>query len=290
MSKIIALKNCFNLSNKGSGIKSKIILFFIGILNQSDPKKKASIIKFINKFLKKKSKDGIIQICLKSPFRSSVNQIKISIRYGDQADYQSIFECLGSNMYPKPNSQIKFVFDGGANIGFFSIASAYIRGVKEIILVEPNPKNKDLLLKNLDNLKNCINLKVYDFALYSKESSSFLELSSSNTGHLEGSPGHEKFHEKVEVSTKTIGSLIPESWDMNLTWIKLDIEGAEYEVLMDLLENDFKPKVISLEIHDYLNSGGERLVESLMSNGYKVDISGSGESGNVCRQVTAELN
>ena len=91
----------------------------------------------------------------------------------------------------------------------------------------------------------------------------------------------------VIVESIRIVNIIPKHWDLNSMLLKLDIEGAEYEVLDDLLNNKLYSKVILVEIHDYLRAGGKELIQRLINVGYKVNIAGSGDSGNVCRQISA---
>ena len=106
---------------------------------------------------------------------------------------------------------------------------------------------------------------------------------SSNTGYLVDS----KSEESVEVRTARIGELLPREWDLSATYLKLDIEGAEYEVLPDMLRSGIRPAVVAVEIHDYVRMHGQRLIDDLLEAGYSVAVEGYGTEGNVCRQIFA---
>jgi hypothetical protein len=74
---------------------------------------------------------------------------------------------------------------------------------------------------------------------------------------------------------------------MRHTWLKLDIEGAEYEVLRDLLATAYRPAALSVEIHDYPSAGGAQLVTDLEKAGYQFQMLDPGDARNVCRQISA---
>jgi hypothetical protein len=112
------------------------------------------------------------------------------------------------------------------------------------------------------------------------------DLATSNTGHLVS--GTQRPGEKVvTVGARRIMDFIPSHWDAGQTWIKLDIEGAEYAVIRDLMSAGFRPIQLSAEIHDYLGRDGAGLVRELESHGYDVTVEGDGDVGDVCRQITA---
>ena len=288
ISKKNAIKNCYILSRRGFSFLDKIKLFIIGLNNQADWQRRKILLNVIKFILEKCSKDGFLEISLKTPSKfENTKKMRLKLRTNNQADYQSLFECLGIDMYKVPKSNIKYVLDGGGNIGFFSILASFLPDIKEIIIVEPNPNNIELLKVNTSVLHECIKIELYENALDGEERIANFEFASSNTGHIENMPGHHGSSNKIKVQTKPISVLLPDNWDMKRTWIKLDIEGAEYKVLNELFDSGFTPKAMSVEYHDYLNAGGEKSVQNLENFGYSTNIHGYGESGNVCRQVTA---
>src|SRR6202012_1521937 len=121
--------------------------------------------------------------------------------------------------------------------GFFSLGILGKCNPKEVILVEPNPKNLSLLKFNVGALNT---FKIAECALKKESGYLNLELAASNKGHLSNSIGHSASADVVQVITKPIHEVIPGNWDMNKTLIKLDIEGAEYDVLPDMLQRNIK--------------------------------------------------
>ncbi len=67
-------------------------------------------------------------------------------------------------------------------------------------------------------------------------------------------------------------------------WLKLDIEGGEYEVLPALLKAGPQPAIISMEIHDF-NRRGEGLLVLLRQHDYA--IAGAYKPDDVCITICA---
>lgn len=279
--KLISIKSSLAVAKLGEDFRSKILLFAIKILNHIDHRRifiRAMVVKIIKLF---NPIDEFIRISL----RLNASKVQIKLRFGDYSDYQSLGECLGE-MYEVEVEGIKYFIDGGANIGFFSLKMLLNNKIKMGLLIEPNQANLDLLRFNIQSINH---YTILPFALSSKEGDLEFELATSNTGHLSGSIGHPKSDKTVIVKSKSIMNVLPKEWPLDEVLLKLDIEGAEYEVIQDLIDNRLLPKIILAEIHDYLREGGEKLVNKLIEVGYSVKIGGSGDSGNVCRQISAIL-
>ncbi len=203
------------------------------------------------------------------------------------ADIQSLWECLGVHMYAMPTVHIRHVFDGGANIGFFTCIADHWVAPEQIIAVEPDPTNIQMLRRNTAHIGN--RLRIIDGALSGTRGTKVFEVGDPNVGHLKGAPGHLPGGDQIKVIGFTIAEVFPSEWDPGKTWIKLDIEGAEYEVIADIIKWPVLPVLLSIELHDYLNAGGSDLVDQLRSLGYSVVVEGHGNSGTVCRQIHAVL-
>ena len=273
-----ALNRAFKLSQKGHGFKSKFLLLIIGILNQSASWKRTnSFLRSISSLFRKNNNFSI-------RIRQNSKIVNFALRMNNNSDYQSLFECF-SGMYKIPGGDIFYVLDGGANIGFFAI-NIFMKNndIREIICVEPNPANLTFLKTNIEE----IHAKVANAALSDFSGTATFNFKEHNTGHIDGSPGHAYFHEQITVNCLTVKDLIPSLWDMEKTLVKLDIEGQEYNVFRNMFEAGLFPKYVVAELHDYLNAGGGALVDTFVGNGYEVIIEGTGELGNVCRQIFAE--
>ena len=67
-------------------------------------------------------------------------------------------------------------------------------------------------------------------------------------------------------------------------WLKLDVEGAEYEVLPQLLQTGKRPAIISLEIHQF-DKRGLPLIETPRPSDYRV--TGTSASTASCVNITS---
>jgi FkbM family methyltransferase len=206
----------------------------------------------------------------------------VRCRLGDLGDYQSTWECLG-RMYEPPAIPISYIFDAGGNIGLFTLAKAAQHNIAEIVIVEPDPDNFTVLKHNLAAFPRAVTLCA---ALGAQEGTASFIRNSSNTGYLAAAADMPS--KTTTVPVRKVSELIPKHWILERTWMKLDIEGAEYAVLPEMLAAGVRPGFISAEIHDYFNLGGDGVVERLSQAGYKIDVIGYGSSGNVCRQISAQ--
>jgi FkbM family methyltransferase len=160
-----------------------------------------------------------------------------------------------------------------------------LKKIEEIVIAEPEPSNLSLLKRNCAPIDETTVLSV---ALDERGGSGAFTVSTEpNEGKLT-SESDSTEGETIEVECRRITRIIPKHWDMDRTWLKLDIEGAEYGVLEELLRSKLRPAVISAELHDYLNRGGRAMVDALVEEGYEVTVEGEGDRGYVCRQIIAE--
>ena len=281
--KIDTIRDVINISRWGVGFKSKRILFLTDLLNHLGFERKGLRSKIANR-LEQSSSAKELKVKIKAKDHPDYD---IKYRLHDYGDYQSLGECLGGNMYDLPNLQLDYFIDAGANLGFFSMNMFGRYAIKEAISIEPNPVNVDLLKFNLSSFSNC---KVFPIAVSGQEGKVVFELLTSNTGHIKGAVGNYESSSAVTVVSKKISTLIPSHWKMEHTLVKIDIEGAEYEVIPEMFSQNIFPQVITGEIHDYLRCGGKELADIITNAGYNVTIDGHGRSGNVCRQILCIRN
>jgi FkbM family methyltransferase len=278
MARIAALSRTARFAQSGSGLRSRAILFALALINQFGfhrARTRAAVAWLLNSWA---DSDGCIRFVLRLP----LGKHRVTIRAGDFADYQSAWECLSGTMYRMPSRPVKYLIDGGANIGLFSVYAAGQRGMA-VLAIEPAAANMPLLAQNIASIAGARTLEA---ALAARDGLGAFITAAANTGHLAGDGATGP---SLKVRTVRLVSVIPPDWQHSDLWLKLDIEGAEYEVLRDMLRCGLKPAVISAEIHDYFGAGGAGLVAELARAGYAVTVEGSGDSGNVCRQIHAEL-
>lgn len=199
-----------------------------------------------------------------SSFSSSHNDVELkvlinhkalilSIRPGNIGDYIIGGEFIKS-IYKVPIEKPDLIIDGGANIGIFSLyASSYFPSSK-LVCYEPDLDNYNQLKKNLS--KNDVQAEAYQLGLWSSNICLYFHSASSETGFISETS-----------SDIQINCILPEI--SHKTWLKLDVEGSEYEVLPALFEKHQYPYWISMEIHQ-LNTKGKDLVDLLKKHNYKI--------------------
>ena len=277
--KLKTIKDCLNISKWGNDYRSKKVLIYVDLLNHLGFKRKYLRNK-IAASLEKEASNGEIIIDLK--IDSTIN-FPAKLRLHDYCDYQGVGECLGG-MYSVNAGKIKYIIDAGGNLGFFSISMMKRSSVKEAIVIEPNPYNLELLNYNLQKFKN---ITVLPIAISNVKGKFVFQLEGgTNSGSL-NLEDSKILKNSVNVTCEKLSALIPSHWNIKETLLKIDIEGAEYDVLPEIFDNQYFPPIILGEIHDYLNKGGEQLVELLKKHRYKVHVTGKGNSGIVCRQFSA---
>jgi FkbM family methyltransferase len=150
------------------------------------------------------------------------------------------------------------VVDVGAHIGRYTIiASKRVGANGKVIAIEAHPGNYEMLNHNikLNGLSNVIPL---NYAVYSKESKIKLFLPDEKSNHTiyntlisSKTKDEEKF---IEVNANTLDNLIEQHRisHAEVNWIKIDVEGAELEVLKGahaILSNS-KNTTLLIEVHN----------------------------------------
>ena len=136
-----------------------------------------------------------------------------------------------SRIAPDPGDT---VIDVGAHIGLYTIIGSKRVGAEgRVIALEPHPDNRAMLERNveLNHLKNVI---VLEYAASSAESPVRLYLPSGDQGYTKLNtimPARAVTENFVEVTAKTLDSIATLLPIKRIDWIKIDVEGAELEVL-----------------------------------------------------------
>jgi FkbM family methyltransferase len=182
------------------------------------------------------------------------------------------------------------VVDVGAHIGRYTIIASKMVGSKgKVIAIEAHPANHEILKQNiaLNKLDNVITL---NYAVHSRKTMVKLY----EPGQEEGFTIYNtimtdrtltsKNQKYIEVKADTLDSLLLENGIKEVNWIKIDVEGAEYEVLTGAsnILSDNKDISCLIEIH---NLGYENknfyspIIQLLESRNYKLLFEKKYESG-----------
>ena len=161
------------------------------------------------------------------------------------------------------------VVDIGAHIGVFSTYAAELNKTGKIFAFEPFSENYTMLEQH-KVLNKKENLTTYNKAVARATGKQTLYLSpNSNTG------GH-SFHltknsdREIEVETTTLRAFCDQNNIGTIDFLKLDCEGAEFEILQadkSILDN---VKKIVLECHPYEHNTVMSMMALLKERGFKV--------------------
>ncbi|MCI5055365.1 MAG: FkbM family methyltransferase [Flavobacteriales bacterium] len=151
------------------------------------------------------------------------------------------------------------IIDCGANIGMAILYFKKRYPNAHIRAFEPNPHVFELLEKNV-KINGLENVELFNLCLSNEEGEMEFYMNEDH-GTLVGSLKQARGgNAKISVKSKKLSSLI-DSEEIDL--IKMDIEGAEKEVISDLIAND-KLKIVHrfiIEYHHRLGSEKSKLAE-----------------------------
>jgi FkbM family methyltransferase len=217
--------------------------------------------------------------------------------YVPKYDYR--FYCRNNNedytfMTGHEDDLIKFfipkegdtVVDVGAHIGHYTILSSMRVGAGgKVVSIEAHRGNFDMLNRNvkLNHLSNVVTL---NYAVFSKETKINLYLPAEESDFTiyntvmtdrSGKDG-EKF---VEVDANTLDNLLQQNGikaeDVN--WVKIDVEGAELEVLKGSTSVLSKSKNIALLIEVHGSHLYEPIKEFIYGFNFKIEFEKTNEAG-----------
>lgn len=146
------------------------------------------------------------------------------------------------DLKPEP----KTILDIGANTGIVAMTLAKRYPQSRILAVECAPYNVDALRKNL-LLNDIVNVTVMPVAVWS-EADKEIELFQTPWGSGELSQFNSPGYPSIKVLTVSLNQLLLSNpWD----FVKIDIEGAEYEAFKTVSLDAYRNlKRLQIEIHD----------------------------------------
>jgi len=189
----------------------------------------------------------------------------IIINFFDFFHKSKILNFLKKNNFNKFN----ILFDVGAHHGESINMFAKNFDVTNIISFEASPINFKYLSKNkkfFDQKFNKTNILIENLALGSEKNTSILkqsyESSSSTLSKIDldstylnnnknffGLKDKDDFFNEIEVQVSTLDSYVSKNNINKIDFLKMDVEGYEYNVLLGLKNNIKKTKLIMFEHH-----------------------------------------
>lgn len=200
------------------------------------------------------------------------NGLRYKLR-GGSTDRFIINEVWIHKSYNPKGFEIKqndIVVDIGAHAGIFTILASYYAKDGKVYAFEPMKENYELLKENI-KLNYAKNIEPINKAVSAKSGKlKFYVSQTKNKGQnsLYKLSDTQKQISVGKISFKDFIKKIP-----RIDFLKIDCEGAEYEILFSLSKAEFqKIKKISMEFHNYGKYTGKDLAKVLHSNNFKVKL------------------
>jgi FkbM family methyltransferase len=186
----------------------------------------------------------------------------------------------------------KVIVDVGAHLGVFSILAAKKFPDASVYSFEPDPRNFELLSRNIS--LNGLEDRIHQFQVAISSKNGILSFFRSGSLSISHSLFERKFtvlnkknYEEVKVRSFTLKDAFDRSKIKFCDLLKIDCEGAEFEILFgappDILR---KIKKIVLEYHDGITDDNHNdLAKFLGKNRFLVEVKPFNNTGNVSRGI-----
>lgn len=201
---------------------------------------------------------------VRSPYRSvGISWIREKIIKHDESENLKQIHACGKQIYYKRNEELihclrEIFFDGiytfesqkenpliidcGAHIGMSVLNFKQQYPNSTILAFEPDLTNFEILQNNVSKW-NFSNVQIFQNPVWNKNEEIFFEASGAMGGKITSNSAKEK----VNLKFKAIR--LAELLDKEIDFLKIDIEGAEYEVITDCKDNLKFVKNLFVEYH-----------------------------------------
>src|ERR671918_769111 len=189
------------------------------------------------------------------------------------------------------------VIDIGAHIGRYTITSSkQVGNTGKVVAIEADPDNFELLKRNIA-LNNLTNVLPLNYAVFSTRTRMKLyEQSASAKYNSLMLARAAKTENYVEVNADTLDSILKLNGINQVNWIKIDVEGAEFEVLKGSTKTLSSENLsLFIEIHN-INDPNHygNIVDFLKYRNYEITFEqrydGSGEGHVIFRKKNNNNN
>lgn len=198
------------------------------------------------------------------------NGAKVKIR-SNTTDRWSIHEVIVRDDYQfdRMGDNARTIIDLGTAEGAFAIYVGKEMKKSRIIALEPDKSNFELARENIRLNRLQKRIKLLRYAATGKDGTASLFASSDRRAHsIVKATGS-----STRVRTISLGRLMSSYKVKRCDFLKMDIEGSEYELINSLPSHVLKKvKIISMEYHnlDTKKKNGASLAKFLTNNGFTV--------------------
>lgn len=197
--------------------------------------------------------------------RKTTDVILARILLGRAGQYDFIY----SLPYIKYLQEAHFIIDAGANIGIFSRMCRAINSNVQIVAIEPEECNFEILQRNVEK---CKDISVLKRGLWNKNAK--LKILAADGGEVAFRVKEVDENSEYDIDGVSMPTILRDFSTDAIDILKVDIEGAEYEVFDKTCENWIDMvKILIIEFHDDIKPGvSSKIVERMNKHGYQFEI------------------
>jgi FkbM family methyltransferase len=183
-------------------------------------------------------------------------------------------EVLSTDHFQKIITENMTIIDIGANIGYYALLESQLASKGHIFAIEPVLGNYTLLKKNIA-LNHCTNISTYNFAIADADGYKEMYIyDKCNWSAFTKIPGS-TIIDTVRVPIFTLDKFVETHVPQHLHFIRMDVEGFEYEILIGSQKTLQKPGplIFCIEIHPHLISKEKvtTIIDLMRDNGFAVN-------------------
>ncbi len=208
------------------------------------------------------------------PRDNKVRQIKLNIgniTYTSGQDlFHSLQELFEERIYMQSLKENCYIIDCGSNIGLSIVYFKSICPSAEIDAFEPDQFNFQLMTKNIE-LNNLPKVRLHNKAIWI-QNTTLNFINEASLGSRIGS------NEKSNITSQVQAVRLKELLIRKVDFLKIDIEGAEFEVLLDIKDQLHWVDKMFLEYHGKFEQNNQLLeiLTILKSSGFNFYIKEAG--------------
>jgi FkbM family methyltransferase len=213
-------------------------------------------------------KSRFLEICsnnkIQLDFESNKDALDVFFNIFYEREYADYFP-----FYQKAN-----IIDIGAHHGYFSMFSA-VNTAKDskIVAIEPDSENFNRLVQNVKH-NSLPNIESISCAIAGEDGQSeFFPGNGVNSTIVANYALSQSGAISKTIETRTLAKIIEDNNLPRVDFLKMDCEGAEYQILINTPSEVFdKIETISMEFHDMkdVRYTGESILNILTQNGFKI--------------------
>lgn len=214
----------------------------------------------------------------RQPFAIRLPSLNLDLNVRSAMDIWSVKETLLDNYYTRcgyPIGSGWTVIDIGGGIGDFTIQAACAAANNCVHAFEPTPSSFSLLEQNL-RANGIQNVEIYPTAVWSDDQEVVIDTGSGEPVQFTSQAYTGELLEdgKVRVQANSLNTLLARLGIQRCDLMKLDCEGAEYEILFHTPDAALQQiDRIVMEYHDNAGPNTHRDMERFLTEkGYQVEV------------------